>query len=107
MNRGATDEFNQHIVGGDPNGSAQVRVAIEEAAVRLSEQVRHSTVPRLWAMLQTFRIGWKQGFRALRLHHRTRPVFGEKSPGLPHQPKRWNRLALTCKHAEQWFVHKG
>ena len=101
MNWGATDEFDQHIVGRHPNGFAQVKVATEEAAIRLSQQLRHSQCRHYRLMLQTFRIGWKQGFRALRLHHGTRPVFGEISPGLPHQPKRWNRLTLTCKHADQ------
>jgi hypothetical protein len=33
------------------------------------------------------------------------PVFGKISPGLPHQPKRRNRLTLSCKNAEQWFAH--
>ena len=47
MNWGATDEFDQHIVGRHPNGFAQVKVATEEAAIRLSQQLRHSTVPPL------------------------------------------------------------
>ena len=42
-------EFDQHIVGRHPNGSAQVRVATEQTAIRLSDQVPHSTVPPLWA----------------------------------------------------------